>query len=262
MKSAIIDFEPIFTKWEQRFFIKKAFKKIKSSVMVNEKEILIYKIPVVEEYPSEKMMFRFISHLKDEKIDTIILSDRAKLLPVSSMLKNHFKFYDGNSVINYKLYDILRKCAESQCLELCDATLILATNKPDVAKEFILKVYKHVKRIKIKTENPTFFSDLTSFFLYEYGLFIETARQIKKQEKDIFILFDGTCELADVSFNSENKTEILFSAKNIFREIMPYVKLNQNTLEFLIHQLYGNLSTHSVKSFFKAYSVRVIKLIK
>lgn len=262
MKSAIIHYEPIFTKWEQRFFIKKAFKKVKSTIMVNKKEVLVYKLPVTEENPSEKMMLRFLSYLKKENIDSVLLSDRAKSLPVSSMLKGHFKFFDGNSVINYKLYDILRKCAESAGTELNDATLTLITNKPDVAKEFILKVYKHIKRIKIKTENPTLFSDLTSFFLYEYGLFIEIVGQVKKQEKDIVILFDGSCDMADISFNNENTTEILFSAKNIFREIMPYVKLNQNTLEFLIYQLYGNISTQSVKSFFKAYSVRVIKLIK
>lgn len=262
MKSAIIHFEPIFTKWEQRFFTKKAFKKVKSTVMINKKEVLVYKLPVTEENPSERMMLRFLSYLKEENIDTVLLSDSAKSLPVSSMLKSHFKYFDGNSVINYKLYDILRKCAENASTELSDATLVLITNKPDVAKEFILKVYKHIKRIKIKTEMPTLFSDLTSFFLYEYGLFIEIVGQAKKQEKDIFILFDGNYDIADLSFNNENKTELIFSAKNYFKEIMPYAKLNQNTLEFLIHQLYGSISQQSVKSFFKVYSVRVIKFIK
>ena len=262
MKSALIHFEPVFTKWEQSLFIKKAFKKVKSTIIINEKEIPVYKIPVFSEKPSEKMIQRFINYLKEENIDSVLLSESAALLSVSYMLKNHFKFFTGNYVINYKLYEILKKCAESRSLELSDSTLVLLTESYENAKEFIIKVYKNVRKIKIKTDKPTAFSELASFFLYEYGLFIEISRKEEKKEDEIYILLDGLCESADFYIDGENKTEILFSAKNLFKEITPYVKLNQNTLEFLIYQLLGNLSQQELKTFFKMYSVRVVKLIK
>lgn len=262
MQSALIHFEPVFTKWEQNIFIKKAFKKVKSTIMINEKEIPVYKMPVFMEKPSKKMMQRFISYLKEENIEYVLLSESAASLSVSYILKNHFKLFTGGSVINYKLYEILKKCAESRNKELSDSSVVLITESLENAKEFIMKIYKHVKKIKIKTDKPTIFSDLTSFFMYEYGLFIEISRKTEKKENEIYILLDGLYKSADLYVNGDDKTEILFSAKNLFKELTPYVKLNQYTLEFLIHQLSGNLSQQGIKSFFKMYSVRVIKLIK
>lgn len=262
MKSAIIHFEPVFSRWDQSLFTRKAFKNVKSEINVNDKQILIYNIPVWKEKPSEKMMLRFISYLKEEEIDTILLSDSAEALSISHVLKKHFKIFNGSFVINYKLYDILRKCAEAHSLELSESTLVLLTSQPEKAKEFILKIYKHIKRIKIKTEKPEIFSELSSFFLYEYGLFIEVSKQTEKKEFELFIYIDGLLDSANLYLGDAKQTEIIFNGKNLFKEIKKYKKLNQITLEFLIYQFCGKLSHQNIKLFFKTYPVRIIKLIK
>lgn len=262
MSCAIVHFKPCFTKWNQIFFTKKIKEKIKEETIILDKKIPVYLIPVVKEKPSEKMIAWFISYLKKEKIDTILLSDDAEALPFINKIKNCFQIFDGTKVINYKLYDILRKCAEVKQVELSKSTLIVYANEPEFAKDYILKTYKFVKKIKIQTGKASLFSDLSAFFLYEYGLFIDFVKEVKKENNEIIIALNDILYESDFYFGKGKNTEVIFSVKNLLSEINSYKKINQNTIEFLIYLLYGNIKDENIKRFFKSYSVRVIKLIK
>lgn len=262
MSCAIVHFKPCFTKWNQIFFTKKLKEKIKSEIIISNKKIPVYLIPVVKEKPSEKMIAWFISYLKEEKIDTILLSDDSEALPFINKIKNCFQIFDGTKVINYKLYDILRKCAEVKQVELSKSTLIVYVNEPEFAKNYILKTYKFVKKIKIQTDKPSLFSELSAFFLYEYGLFIDIVKEVKKENNEIIIVLNDTLYESDFYLGKEKNTEVIFSVKNLLSKINFYKKINQNAIEFLIYLLYGNMKDENIKKFFKSYSVRVIKLIK
>lgn len=262
MNLAIIHHEPIFSKWNQIFFTKKVKEKIKREITILNKKVPVYLIPIIKEKPSEKAINQFILYLKEENIDIVLLSNDVECLPVAKEIKKHFLFLNGNKVINYRLYDILRKCADARNTELSKSTLIISAEEPEQVKQFILKVYKFVKKIKIQTNKPSLFSDLSAFFLYEYGLFIEIVKEVKKTDNEIIISLTEKSQQADVCFCNEKNTEIIFSVKNLLYEINSYKKLNQEMIEFLIYLLYNNIKEENIKRFFKTYSVRVVKLIK
>ena len=148
MQAAIIHFEDIFRKKDQ-FFIGKTLKKIKRSIKIENNEIPVYILPVTKEKPSVKAIKRFITYLKEEKIKYIIFSEAA--LPFRSLFENineGFEFFSGMHVIHHKIFDILRKCAEKNNVELSASTVTLLTDYPEQAKEMILKIYRYVKKIR------------------------------------------------------------------------------------------------------------------
>ena len=260
MNSAMIHFEPCFSRMDQGIFLKRTLKKIKKTIKVENYDVLIYKIPICIEKPSERAIQKFILLLKEDLIKNIILSDDAASLPFLEEFKKHFNIIDGASVINYRIYDILRKCVSMKENDLSDCSIILYTNTPELAKECILKIYKHVRKIKIESQKPDLFFDLTSFFLYEYGIFIEINQQKEKQEKELSIVLDDNLESADLFYFNEKKSEILFTNKNYFKEFKKFRNLTQSSIEFLIDQFYGNIDNQSIKMFFKTYPLRISKI--
>ncbi len=260
MNSAIIHFEPVFSKLDQSIFIKRTLKKVKKNVVIEKKAIPVYILPLCQENPSEKAMMKFISYLKAEGIQRVLLSDAAETFPIIDILKENISIITGMSVINYKIYDILRKCAGARELSLENSTLLLYTNRPALAKELILKIHKHVKKIKIETEKPELFTELTDHFLEEYGIFISVNQE--RTEEDLKVQLDGIEKKVgmDLYINEEKPSNILFFDKNAFAEIKPFKKLNQSCIEFLIDQYYGTIKNETIRQIFKDYSVRITKI--
>jgi len=260
MNSAMIHFEPCFSRKDQGIFLKRTLKKVKKTVKIENKEILVYTVPVCIEKPSERAIRKFIEYLKKENIKKIILSDAAALLPFKDEFYKNFSVFDGAAVINYKIQDILRKYVSTKEADLSNCAVLLYTNSPELAKECILKIYKHVRKIKIESIKPDLFFDLTSFFLYEYGIFIEINQQREKNLKEISIVLDSFKEKADLFYYNEEKTEILYFKKDLFNTFKKYRNLNQSSIEFLVDQINGNTSAQSIKQFFKTYPFRIIKI--
>ncbi len=259
MKSAIIHFEPVFSKYDQSIFLKRTLRRIKKTFQIEEKEFFVYLMPIFFEQPSEKAMHRMVTYLKEEGIERVLFSKSAKSLQESEILRHSFLTYDGQSVINYKLYDILRKCANSKNLSLEDSTVCISCDDPDTVKKIVFKLYKYVRRITVKTKKPEVFSELVSFFLHEYGLYIEINHE-PVEEKNQFILdIDGTETNADFSFQAE-RHQVLFSKKHLFAGFMPYHDLDQQAVEFLAEGFYGSLQGNAIREFFDRYLLRITKI--
>lgn len=246
MQAAIIHFEDIFQKKDQ-FFIGKTLKKVKRSIQIDNITIPVYLLPITKEKPSVKSIKRFITYLNEEKIKYIIFSEAA--LPFRSLfesLNNGLVFFSGKHVIHQKIFDILRKCAEKKELELSSSTVTLVTEYPEQAKEMILKIYRYVKKIKIKTKYKEKFAPLLEYFLYEYGLYIVCTDEIENRE----------ISLPVQHFN----LEVYFKCKKQLGEISSYININQEGLEFIIYSVYHSLSDETVKRFCKEYIPKISKI--
>ena len=257
MSSAIIHINIDVSNIQQKFWLTKKLNQSRKSIKVENKTIPVFDLPVSLQYCSEKIIKKCITYLKKENITHILLSDSMKELPASTFLKEHFYTFDGTAVINYKIYDILKKYATEKEIHLADSSLLLYTDFPEKAKEIILKLYKHVRKIKIQTERIQAFSELHHYFLEEYGLFIEIAEKIN--QADITMNIDQKEEKADLSLMRE-KNQIIFSKGSLFVECKPYHEIDQCLIEFYIYYLYGMISKETMRRFFIDYPVRISKI--
>lgn len=260
MDAAIIHFEPCFSKWDQSVFFNKTIKKIKKTINIKDVSVFVYTLPLNEENPSEKALKRFFTYLKGEKIKYIISSNQAKeFTNVLEQLEENFLFFNGKTVINYLIYDILRKCAKIKEIKPEESTVTLLINDPHYAKEIILKICLHVKRIRIQTQDKEKFKELFDFFLNEYGLFILTDQRDDKEEKALVLCFDEAFNHIKADFNFCGKDKVLFQVKNI-NELSKLLTIDQKAMEFLIYTQYQKVSNETVKQFFKANMPKIIKI--
>ncbi len=259
MQSAIIHFEPVFSKYDQGIFFKRALKRCKRSFIIEGKEFFVYLVPIFLEKPSEKALSRWIDYVKEEGVRRVIVSKTVKGLKMADSLREAFSVYDGKSVINYKLYDILRKCAGEKGVNLSDSTLMLSSNDPERVKEAILKCYQYVRKITLKTNHPERFSELSAFFLEEYGLYISLHSKEPQNDSILQIDLDGFEEHCDFSYNIE-KSQVYFSKKHLFAGLMPYSDLDQGAVEFLAENLKKSHEKNHVREFFDRYLLRITKI--
>lgn len=260
MNTAIIHFEPVFSKRDQGIFFKKTLKKIKREIQIENHSVLLYLLPVSFVNPSEKAVMKFIAYLKEEKIEKLLLSDSVKKRPEAEILKKHFQIYEGNTIINYKIHDILKKCSQKKDFALEDSTLVLYSNQPEWAKEFLLKVYPLVKEIHIQTKVPEQFSQIILYFLQDYGIYI--AMNEKNDEKEIVVVSDEDFQgvVGDLYLNCEEQTKVLFQKKFMLEDFEKIVEPNQKMIEFLVENIYDNLKNENIQQFFTKYPVRITKI--
>ncbi len=261
MQSAIIHFEPVFSNLDQSLLIKKSLKKVKKEMESEGIKIPVYCLPIAEKKPSQKAVHHFVKYLKENNIQSIIFSEQAKKFEY--LLKEYekeFYIFNGNYVINYKIYDILRKYAREKEMEIGKSTAVLITNSPERAQEVILKIYKFVRKIKIETTCKEKFLKLQEYFLEEYGLFIIFDSKNEKEKNEISILLDNKEIKADLCLAGKNEINLIFACKKEFKEIKKYLQFNQKTLEFIINAHFGGLSEETIKRFFKEAVPKISKI--
>ena len=263
MKTAIIHFEPLFSGFAQSFRFKKA---LKSSYIIKKDgkyKLPIYRIPVYEKNPSDKATRKFCEFLKQEKIERILFSKETKRVPRAvSFLKNNFPLFTGETVINCSIVEILRKYAAKQDKVLGESTLCVETDSPQKAERMIKKIYKHVKKIKLKTKYPDRFQDIREQFLKDCGLFIEINSP--KTASELLVQLDSMLpkeEALHLCFDETAGSKIIFKIKNGFTEFEKMTELNQSAIEFLICLQFGKLSEQAVLQFFKSHSVKISKIL-
>ena len=265
MKAAIIHFEPVFSPFNQTFGIKKAILKTKKEIKEEKIKIPVYLVPITEKNPSEKAIAKFSTYLKKEGITHIIFSKEAyKKQIIREKMENNFQSFTGSEIVKYKLYDILKKYAGGKAIPIGSSTLILETDSPEKARQYILKIYKYVKKIVIKSEQAEIFNDVTQFFLQEYGLFIPVEHMRKKEENEILVQLDSMTEekkVLNISSDVNRCNQIIFSSKKKFKQITQFLDFDQMTLEFLIFQQYSNINEEKIKRFCKEYMIKVSKIV-
>lgn len=248
MNAAIIHFEDRFSRLDQ-ILINRTLKKVKRTIKMQEEHIPMYLLPLSKDKPSAKVMKRFITYLKEEKIKYVIFSKEA--LPFLELFKNHnegIEFFSGIHVIHYKIFDILRKYADKKNIELSASTVTLITEYPEQAKEMILRIYRYVKKIRIKTKYKEKFTPFLEYFLHEYGLYIICDETEENSHKEIMF---------PIQYYDMN---VFFKCKKEIGDISSYININQEGLEFIIYALYHSLSEENVKRFCKEYIPKISKI--
>ncbi len=251
MPGAIIHFEPIFSRLDQGFFFQRTLKKIKRE----RPDFLLYLLPINQERPSKKALYEFISYLKNEKIERILFTEAMKKRPEAEILLKHFQTYEGNTIINETIHEILKNCSQKKHLCLQDCTLVFYTNYTETLKELVFKLYPFVKTISIQTEHEALFLDLTSHFLENYGIYISVNQKFPKENIKLFL--DGEQRNSDFSFQT---SEILFSQSVIPDEIRTLLKPNQYFLEYMIEKQQKKLKNEQIHQFFIENQLNIVKI--
>lgn len=264
MDAAILDIESDSLILGRQFLFNKKFLRNKEEIKLFHSFVPLYKIPVSDKEISEKSIKKVIYCLKKEGIRYIITTKKLQIRRnLSERLKKEFIFFDGSQVINYKIYDILRKCAAKKGIDLENSTVRLISNDAGKVKEFVLKFFRNVKKIEIVTDCEKNFTDLSEYFLEEYGLFLLINKEGKYDEKKITVFLDGgKKQSADLYFTEQKSSEIMFSSKNAFNQISSILNFNQESIEFFVYILYGRVCKETVKEFFKKYPTKIVKFGK
>lgn len=259
MACGIVYFTPGLSKADRGIFLRRTLRRCKTVISCEGKPVSLFRLPVCETAPSEKAMRRFVTYLKDNQIDRILLSQiPPSVAETLAPLTQNFTVFDGFSVINYKIYDILRKYAAKSGINLAESTVVLCTDIPETARQLILKLYRHVRRIRIETGQPERFGDLAAYFLEEYGLYLPLTKQEKRQN-EVYISADGQRQDCDIVMRG-GSLEVSFFIKDAFRELSHYCKYNQATVEFLCYLHEQTLSDSAISRFFKIYAPKISKI--
>ncbi len=259
MACAIIHYEPSFSRMDVGFFIKRTLKNVKKVIQDDECYYLLYLLPICENYFSKKGFDEFVSYLKKENINKIILTKQALKCEKTEKLLNCFNTYDGLSLINAEIYEIIKKCALKKHLQLSKSSLVLYTNQPEKAKSVILKLYHFVKDIVIQTKEEEKFIDLSFYFLENYGIDVLINGKIPKEA--VSVIIDGRFENGNYDF-SFSDSRVLFCGKKIHRELNEILEMNQFTMEYIIENRQKNLENQQIHQFLKENDLKIVKIEK
>lgn len=261
MSCGLIYFESGLKMAEQNIFLRRTLKQCETELVTEGKRLLLFRLPVSTERPSERAVFRFIDFLKNKGIKKVYLHEiPKKFAGVIAPIYREFEVFDGFSVINYALYDIIRKYAAQKGMILRDVTLVLHTDAPQKAEHVISLLHRHVHRISIQTSDFERFEALTAHFLNEYGIYI--AMYGKKECKNEFhIVLDEArkADLCDLNLTNGNLS-VYFNMKQYFKELLCFGKCKQDMIEFLCYMHENSLSNAALSSFFKAYAPKISKI--
>ena len=254
MFGAIIHFEPFFSKWDQSIFLSKTLRRVKSEIEVEGMTVPIYLLPISIANPSEKALDKFIRYLREEKVDKVLLTDVVKKLPCCQKLTDNFSVYDGKSIINYFLIDILKKCSSDYQIPLQECSLVLISNVPTEAKEILEKCYSFVKEIYIDTDHPERFESLQQEFLEDYGIFLSLIH--KKQKNEIIISLESTQKPYHFSVNQK----IIFKNVKLLKKFLPFIECNQELIEFFVEKKFNSTKRRYIQQFHKDYPMVITKI--
>lgn len=259
MACGIVYYEPGLSKADQGIFLRRTLRRCKTVISCEGKPISLFRLPICETAPSKKVIRRFADFLKENAIDRILFGQIPQsIAEISAPLYREFAVFDGFSVINCKIYDILRKYAAMHNINLAESTVVLCTDAPEAARQLILKLYRHVRRIRIETDKPESFGDMAAYFLEEYGLYLPLTKQ-NKQQNEICISTDKQTQDSDVVMRGHG-LEISFVIKGTFKELSQYCKMNQASVEFLCYLHEESLSDSAISRFFKTYAPKISKI--
>ncbi|MBE7010806.1 MAG: hypothetical protein E7418_04870 [Ruminococcaceae bacterium] len=239
---------------------KRLLKNCKKKEKICDIEFDSYGIPVYKNKFYSKHAELIKQYLKEENIQSVLLSDGTDRR-VKNFLSLHFSIIDGNKVIENKVYDILKKCVEKKESEIEKSTVVIRTNDNYNLQNFILQMYRYVKKIKIETENKEKFTELTEYFMREYGLYIDVESNVKDKEEIVISYGSNSNKKADFYFNSkENKQKVLFKMKKGENTIKNYKEIDQALIEFLIYKKNLMVNSEQICGFMKEYKVRIAKI--
>ncbi len=261
MSCGFIYFEPGFSKVDQSVLLRRTLRECETEIKTEGMKLRLFRLPLCEENPSMKTVSRFSAWLKKREIHQLYISDLpAQFVEVKRALAREFSIFNGLSVIDYAIYDILRKYAAQKEIKLADATLVLYTNNPQKTRDMILKLYRHVRRIRIQTENPERFSELSAYFLREYGLYIALENEKRRPNEIHVVLEDGQKpEVCDINLCGGSPA-VYFNMKQHFKELSRFGSCRQELVEFLCYLHEESISETAISNFFRAFTPKIIKI--
>ncbi len=144
-------------------------------------------------------------------------------------LKNEFYILKGTSVFCDHFYDVLKRFSQKIGYSLKECELVLVSNYPKEAQQYILKMIKAVKSIAIYTTKPDTFKNMVEEIKNQYGIYITLKNKddkVKKYNK-IFVNLEPTPIFKESFFQSVYMIDIYRFYQGAFRDVI----FSYNTIE-------------------------------
>jgi len=219
-------------------------------------------VPVYKEKIKERDMEKMIAYLKSNQVTHVLLTqDFLQYTKFCQMMQEKFLMPEGIRIIKNKIFDIIRKCAIENCIEVQNSTVSIVTDSPKEAEEYIMRLYRHVKKICIITQHPDAFLSLQNRFMEEYGLYICCDVE-NVQEHDIIINLEQNQEKNHFNARREHlfDNKLQFRMKNGKKELFTHMPLCEDAVAFLMLQVSLVPTEENVRRFFKDYNVKITKI--
>ena len=144
-------------------------------------------------------------------------------------LKNEFYVLKGISVFYDYFYDILKRFSQKNGYLLQECELVLISNYPKEAQQYILKMIKDVKSIAIYTTKPDNFKNMVEEIKNQYGMYITLKNKedkVKKYKK-LYINLEPTPIFKETFFQSVQMIDLYHFYQGAFQDVI----FSYNTLE-------------------------------
>lgn len=219
-------------------------------------------MPVYKEEIKERDSKKLIAYLKSNQVTHVLFAQDFSLYPeFCQKMQENFQVPDGTAIIKHKIFDIIRKCAAKKGVEPQDSTVVLITDSPKEAEACIMRLYRHVKKIRIQTNCPDVFSKLQNTCMEEYGLYICCEGE-EIQNNEIAISMKSESATADFCLQKYDVFDykILLRMKSGEKELFPHLPLHEDALTFLMMKTGVSPTEENIQRFFKEHYVKITKI--
>ncbi len=219
-------------------------------------------VPVYKENIKQRDAEKLIVYLKSNQVTHVLLTqDFLNQTKFCQMMQENFLMPEGIQIIKHKIFDIIRKCAVQKGIEIQASTVALMTDSPKEAEEYIMRLYRHVRKIRIITKSADAFAILQNRFMEEYGLFISCDEEIAlKNEITISLNIIKTESDFNVSRQNLFDNQLQFRMKYGDKELFPHAPLCEDAIAFLMLQKGLIPTEESIRRFFKEHYVKITKI--
>lgn len=144
-------------------------------------------------------------------------------------LRNEFNILKGISVFYDHFYDILKRFSQKMGYPLQECELVLISNYPKEAQQYILKMIKDVKSIAIFTTKPDHFKNMVEEIKNQYGIYITLKNQDDKVKKckKVYINLEPTPIFKESFFQSVHMIDLYQLYQGAFQDVI----FSYNTVE-------------------------------
>ncbi|MBE7035989.1 MAG: hypothetical protein E7403_01695 [Ruminococcaceae bacterium] len=137
-------------------------------------------------------------------------------------LRTEFYILKGISVFHDAFYDILERFSKKIGYPLKECELVLISNYPREAKQYILKIIKQIKSIVIYTTKPDKFTNMIEEIKKQYGIYItlKSKEDYAKKYKKIYVNIEPTPIFKESFFQSVHMIDSYKFYKGAFCDVI------------------------------------------
>lgn len=265
--SAIIEYDCNFTSFSEFLFKigKLNEKNFCEEIIIENNIISIIKFPAsAKSLLNKKSLYliinKFISFLKNKKIEKIIFSDEIlKITDIKEKLENHFQIFNGENIIKFKFQYIINKCIKNKE----NKEIVIFSNNFDKFYEYFNLIFKNFRVNSLVTDYKNLFISFIDEIFNEYGFFINIYNKDDFIEKENYFIINIDTFYENFFDLDIRNIKILFYKNFMFDILSKYfINFDNKVIEFIIYNIYGNTENSNITDFFDKYNIRIVKIYK